>query len=294
MREAGELDNELDARTLADFLYYRGMDCQVEPNKRNGWSVWVENDDHLTEAERWVAVMREQPQHPEIVHGAGLAEGKRAAEEEEQEAFARKQRTRNDVFGDAPSIGSTPLTFILMAASILVTLFASGESGLALRLQLHISTLREGLVEVRQGEVWRLVTPIFLHFGIIHLLFNMMWMMDLGRSIEARRGAGFFLVFLLAVAVMSNVGQYVMTGPVFGGMSGVVYALLGYVWMQSRFNPWSGFVLHPMTVQMMLFWYVLCLTGLVGNIADTTHTVGLVMGVAWGYLDARRSVGGDG
>lgn len=290
MREAGELDNELDARTLADFLYYRGIDCSVEANARNRWSLWVEDDDQIAEAERWVAVMREQPEHPEILHGAGLAEGKRAAEAEEDREFARKQRTRDDVFGDAGSVGSTPLTFILIAASVLVTFFASGEGGLALRLQLFISTATEQLVEVKQGQVWRLVTPIFLHFGVIHLLFNMMWLMDLGRAIEARRGAGFFLVFLLAVAVMSNAGQFFMTGPVFGGMSGVVYALLGYVWMQSRFNPWSGFVLHPMTVQMMLFWYVLCLTGLVGNIANTTHTVGLVMGVAWGYLDARRAV----
>jgi GlpG protein len=290
MREAGELDNELDARTLADFLYSRGIDCMVEPNARKQWSLWVENDDQMAEAERWVAVMREQPQHPEILNGATLAEGKREAASEEQEAFARKQRTRDDLIGVEESMGATPLTFILMAASILVTFFASGEGGLALRLQVLISTAVDQLVEVREGQVWRLVTPIFLHFGIIHLLFNMMWLMDLGRAIEARRGAGFFLVFLLAVAVMSNAGQFFMSGPMFGGMSGVVYALLGYVWMQSRFNPWSGFVLHPMTVQMMLFWYVLCLTGLVGNIANTTHTVGLVMGVAWGYLDARRSV----
>lgn len=294
MREAGELDNELDARTLADFLYNRGIACEVESNPRNGWSLWVENDDQLPEAERWLAVMREQPQHPEILQGAEGAERKRAAEERELEDFARKQRTRDDVFGGATSPGSTPLTFILMAASVLVTFFASGEAGLALRLQVFISTVHDNLVEVRQGEVWRLVTPIFLHFGIVHLLFNMMWLMDLGRAIEARRGAVFFLVFLLAVAVMSNAGQFFMTGPVFGGMSGVVYALLGYVWMQSRFNPWSGFVLHPMTVQMMLFWYVLCLTGLVGNIANTTHTVGLVMGVAWGYLDARRAMGKNG
>jgi GlpG protein len=70
-------------------------------------------------------------------------------------------------------------------------------------------------------------------------------------------------------------------------MSGVVYALLGYVWMQGRHNPRFGFVLHKSTVAMMLVWYVLCWTGFVGAIANWAHTAGLVLGVAWGYAQAK-------
>jgi GlpG protein len=178
------------------------------------------------------------------------------------------------------------LTVTLIALSIIASLPALAGSGSALTLLLIASPGSSGFEEILGGQVWRLVTPIFVHFGILHLLFNMMWLWDLGRSIELARGRAFFAVFVLASGVASNVAQYTIAGsPGFGGMSGVVYALLGYVWMQGRFNPSSGIALHPQTVVMMLVWYVLCWTGLMGPIANWAHTAGLLIGVAWGSLD---------
>ena len=40
---------------------------------------------------------------------------------------------------------------------------------------------------------------------------------------------------------------------------------------------------------LLLFWLVLCFTGLVGNVANVVHLTGLLMGVAWGYIDAKRA-----
>ena len=77
-------------------------------------------------------------------------------------------------------------------------------------------------------------------------------------------------------------------GPVFGGMSGVVYGLLGYVWIRGKFDPGSGLYLHSYTVTMMIIWFVACLTGVLGPIANTAHAAGLVMGMAWGYLSSLR------
>ena len=68
-------------------------------------------------------------------------------------------------------------------------------------------------------------------------------------------------------------------------MSGVVYALLGYFWMQGRYNPRFGVALHQTTVTMMLVWYVLCWTGIFGPIANWAHTAGALAGIAWGFLD---------
>jgi membrane associated rhomboid family serine protease len=147
-----------------------------------------------------------------------------------------------------------------------------------------------GFSDVLGGEVWRLITPIFVHFGILHILFNMMWLWDLGRAIELLKGR-LFLGLLVAVSgIASNIAQYLVTqSPNFGGMSGVVYALLGYVWMQGRYNRAFGIALHQTTVIMMIGWYVLCWTGLVGPIANWAHTAGLVIGIVWGLLDRRPS-----
>jgi membrane associated rhomboid family serine protease len=144
--------------------------------------------------------------------------------------------------------------------------------------------------DILSGEVWRLVTPMFLHLSFLHIVFNMMWLWDLGRLVELVKGSIFLLLLVLVTGAASNVAQYAITqSPGFGGMSGVVYALLGYVWMQGKHNPRFGFEMHKATVIMMLVWYVLCWTGLVGPIANWAHTGGLLLGVAWGYLDARRA-----
>ena len=127
---------------------------------------------------------------------------------------------------------------------------------------------------------------MFLHFGILHIAFNMLWLRDLGSMIEARKTSWLLLVMILVLAGTSNVAQYMVSGPNFGGMSGVVYGLLGFIWMQGRFNPTSKLSLQPQTVTFMIAWFFLCLSGLMGPIGNTAHAVGLGVGVAWGFLDA--------
>jgi membrane associated rhomboid family serine protease len=191
--------------------------------------------------------------------------------------------------GSAP-----PLTVALAAVSVVVSAASRLGSSLYVLTPFLIATPgSRGLADVQSGEAWRLLTPIFIHFGILHLVFNMMWLWDLGGLLERRRGTGRFGVFVVVVGVASNLAQYLVVGsPFFGGMSGVVYGLLGYIWMQGKYNPRFGYVLHKHIVTMMLIWYVLCWTGLLGPIANWAHTAGLAIGVAWGFLerDARGSI----
>ncbi|HXA48281.1 MAG TPA: rhomboid family intramembrane serine protease, partial [Burkholderiaceae bacterium] len=149
-----------------------------------------------------------------------------------------------------------------------------------------------GLNAIASGEVWRLITPIFIHFGLMHIVFNMMWMWDLGKLVELRRGTLFLAIFVIVDGVASNLMQYGMTqSPFFGGMSGVVYGLLGFVWMQGKYNPHFGYLLHKPTVVMMLAWYVLCWTGLLGPVANWAHTGGLLIGIGWGFVSRGKFAG---
>ncbi|MHC4945345.1 MAG: rhomboid family intramembrane serine protease, partial [Planctomycetota bacterium] len=146
-----------------------------------------------------------------------------------------------------------------------------------------------GLQDILDGQIWRVLTPIFLHFGLIHLLFNMLWLKDLGSMIENRQGTLKLVLLVVIIGVVSNLGEYLVTNfPRFGGMSGVVYGLLGYIWVRGRYDPSSGLFLHNFIAWMMGIWFFLCLFGFVGNIANTAHAVGLVLGLAWGYLSAKR------
>jgi membrane associated rhomboid family serine protease len=145
--------------------------------------------------------------------------------------------------------------------------------------------------ELSQGQWWRLITPIFLHFGLLHLLFNMVWLWELGRVIEWRFGWSRLLLLVLLAGVASNLAELAWSGPLFGGMSGVVYALLTYLWMQGRFNPWLGLDVPRHILAIMLAWFFLCWMGLLGPVANMAHTGGLIVGALWGYVDARRRPG---
>ena len=72
-------------------------------------------------------------------------------------------------------------------------------------------------------QPWRLLTPVFMHFGLMHVAFNLLWWFELGRIIEEYESGWQLLMLLVIIGLFSNIWQYTMTGPSFGGMSGVVY-----------------------------------------------------------------------
>lgn len=145
------------------------------------------------------------------------------------------------------------------------------------------------------GQVWRLLSPAFLHFGWMHLIFNLMWVWYFGRQIELLQGSKMMLLLLLVAGIGANLAQYVTGTVLFGGMSGVVYALLGHVWLMSRRAPNSGFFVPQMLVVFMLGWMVFTMTDIAstvgfGNVANEAHLGGLLVGLAsgWYYSTQRR------
>jgi GlpG protein len=181
------------------------------------------------------------------------------------------------------------LTWALIAAAVGITLLTDFSNDLAAFARFAISDLStaagrrdRSFADVRAGEIWRLVTPMFVHMTGIHLLFNAMWMRELGRMVEMRHGPLRFAGLALAIAIASNVAQYLWHGPAFGGLSGLVYGLFGYVLVRSRLQPHPGWELGRQNVMLMLGWFVLCFTGMVGPIANAAHAAGLGLGAAFG------------
>lgn len=166
--------------------------------------------------------------------------------------------------------------------------FSLEEAGLRAITGLFITVYPDaGLPEVRSGQFWRLITPIFLHFHLLHITFNSVAMWVLGSVLERRMGPGHLIVLVLATGLGSNLAEYAGGSPWFGGLSGVVYGLLGYFWVQGRSNPRFGLRLRSEVVYLMLGWFVLCWVEIIPNVANWAHTAGLGLGMAAGWLSYR-------
>ena len=129
------------------------------------------------------------------------------------------------------------------------------------------------------GQYWRLITPIFLHFGWVHLTFNMLWLWELGRRIENQFGSIHFISVVFFVSVLSNIYQTISTPlAFFGGMSGVVYGLLGYFAIFTLITPKREFILPSAIYIVMLLALILGYLGVLPGMANTAHLTGLIWG----------------
>jgi GlpG protein len=152
--------------------------------------------------------------------------------------------------------------------------------------------------KIRQGELWRIFSPSFLHRDLLHILFNMSWLLILGREIEYRIKWAKMTVLILCLAAFSNTAQYLMSGPYFLGFSGVVAGLAGFIWSRQKKAPEERYPFHRTTI-LFLFYLVLVLSAIgvlcfflqtLGginfgfSIANTAHISGGLLGLILGRL----------
>ncbi|WP_110665965.1 rhomboid family intramembrane serine protease [Salinicola halophilus] len=213
-------------------------------------------------------------------------------------AAPAKPRRGKGVTGHA--FAQAPLTASLIAVCTLI-FFAMGALDDAIVRALSIvpleivgDRLMAGNLEhtLASGQLWRLVTPVLLHFGWMHIVFNMLWLWYFGRQIEAIQGRRWLAPIVLVAAIGSNLAQYATGTVLFGGMSGVDYALLGYVWLLSRLRPGSGYFVPQMLVVFMLIWMVFTMTDMAGsvgfgNVANEAHLGGLLVGLVIAAIASR-------
>ena len=135
------------------------------------------------------------------------------------------------------------------------------------------------------GQYWRLLSPMLIHFGWLHLTFNLLWVWEIGRRIEFLHGASMFILLTLFSGLLANLAQYWLTGvSLFGGMSGVLFGFIGYCMVWDAFSTGRRFGIARSIYIGMLVFLIIGFTGAfdslgLGNLANGAHVGGFIAGV---------------
>lgn len=296
MRQIGTLSDELQARRFIDYLVTQKISALAEEDGE-GWAIWVRDEERVEQATAEYKDFRANPDDNRYADVAGHAETLRREAAERRRAAAKNVVEMRGRWSRGLT-RKAPATFLLIAVCVVVYLFthmASTETSnktyglLAFRnpfLSEQVSDDSSPYRDIKRGQVWRLATTMLLHADHWHLFFNMYMLYYFGGQMESRKGWATFLIFVLFASVFSTLGQVVLTGPNVIGMSGVIYALFGYIWMKARFDPRSGFYIGQITVILLIGWFF---AGFLPfeyfeKIANGGHGGGLLFGVVVGYL----------
>lgn len=289
MRQIGTLADPGLARRFHYVLFAEHILSDLE-EADGATIIWVHDDAAVPAArERLAAFVADPGAFAEAERAGQAAEARR--NDDQGQWVRRVRQARHSVHG---ADGRGWITMVLLAGSLVV----AGVSNLGSHLEpvraLFLTThpAGAGLPELMSGQVWRLFTPILVHFGVMHLAFNGLNWWSWAGSVEVRKGAGFFSLLVLSAAALTNLGEHawgLWTNPhgvrLVGGLSGVLFAVFGYAWAKGRYDPTDQLGVSDSTIQWMMAWLLLCMTGLLGPIANVAHVVGLVWGGVVAWLD---------
>ncbi len=241
MRQFGTLPKAFDPKLLADYLLTLGMKTRVD-EQPECWSFWIYNEDHVARARDELQSYVRNHQDPRYQTAVDAAQAIRQKERQLDQEFRKNYREVADLWS-YPGLRRQPLTFALIAICVAVFLLVESNSAPALKgllifstpyIDLEGRTRTNGLNDILSGEVWRLVTPIFLHFTIMHLALDLWVFSTFARLIELRRGTLRLAILVFTSAIVSNVAEFFYDQRVdpggfhiFGGISGVVCAQIG-------------------------------------------------------------------
>lgn len=299
MRQIGRLEDARAAQAFADYLLTLGITTKVDEAEGRA-TVWVHREDQVPVARDEFGRFVAEPADPRYHDATREARSIRRHAEELERRHARNTIDLGEQLGNPLVAGPvTRVVAILCVTAFLTDWLASMFGGIQLKPWLHFSNwtvlpnglaVSDGIQAIKGGQFWRAVTPILMHGSLLHLLFNLYMWMQLGRILEARLGSLTFLLLVTGIALVSNFAQAaypeVFTLPMarrgpapFEGISGVVFGLFGFAWARGRLDPVSGVRLGANFVTTSLLWLVICMTGVAGTTANTSHVVGLIAGM---------------
>lgn len=278
---------ELDLSELSEWLRLQGVPHRIT-EEEGGQALWMPSARYQQEINHVLERYIEEPEFRAEINGQ--LGGLRA-----------QPKPRIETVYPRALPHQAPAIFTFIVVSVLVALLTRmGEGGPILRALLIVNPLDldfqmtstiarlQGLqVMLANGEFWRVVTPDFLHFSLLHIVFNMMMLWILGGQLEMKKGSLSFLSMAFFVSVVSNIAQLLDEGYLFGGMSGVVYGLVGYCWVWRRADP--EIFLPDALFRFSIVWLLIGYTPLtealgLGRMANSAHLYGLLSGLFWGWI----------
>lgn len=267
------LNNPRMAQAFIDYMASRRIEIQMMPEGSGQFVLWLLDDQYQVETEAELTQFLQNPNNKKY-----------------QAASWDVAETRNNHFQyRSPSMlamvkaKAGPLTLGVM--SVCLVIFTLQQFGLANEV---FSALHFPAVTGQQWQIWRWFSHALLHFSVLHIVFNLLWWWQLGGDIEKKLGSFKLGLLFLLSAALSGAAQYWVEGANFGGLSGVVYALVGYLWMLDWRAPNVGLQMPKPLIGFMLVWLVLGFVQPFMAIANSAHLAGLVAGVALGLNDASR------
>lgn len=301
MRLVGVLPNPELAATFGDYLQSLGISARVDEayQQPSLWEVWVRDEDQIARSKQELARFVANPQASEFVASASSA-GKTGLAANQPEV-TRVRFNRGISSGNHPIV-TLALILMCLAVAIAIPFETKDDYELLQQHGLRNQLLYEPLAQappftaLREGQIWRLFTPSLMHGFWTHLIMNMMMLFSYGTVIEKRAGSVSMLFLCLFLAAFSNTAQYtygvLANRPfpsLFLGMSGVVFGLFGYAWIRSYFarpnDAWDRLVTSQQ-VYFMLIYCLVCVTGVLGPIANAAHFGGMFAGMLWAWCGA--------
>ena len=276
MIELARFDDPRPARQLALFLEGQGIEVSIE--QQDGLiRLYLRDEIRLEQAREWRDAFIDNPFDPRFRPSSPW--------QKSEPAPADQALSMPPLFTGQWLRSMGPVTRSLFVASVAIYL-----------VHFFVVEIYQWLMFPRSltdlaSQPWRLFTPMLIHLNLLHIIFNMLWWTELGRIIERYQSSWQLLWITLITGALSALAQFLSTGPLFGGMSGVVYGLLGYLWLYGQVNPAAGYRLRKEIVYLMLGWLVFCYIGLADIVANEAHLAGLIsgclLGVAVGYWRRR-------
>ena len=142
---------------------------------------------------------------------------------------------------------------------------------------------------IMEGEYWRLITPIFMHGGFAHVLFNSFSLVLFGPALESLLGKGRFILVYLVSGILANVATLTLEPLTYVhvGSSGAIFGLFGYYISIILFRK------HMLSQQNSQLILTICALSLImtfiqPNINITAHIFGLLAGFLLGAATANK------